>query len=262
MIKLRHVIRKAKLELEYQFMKASGKTNLEYPYSEVYADFKLRYRGHSSRFWDNITKDMEKEIIVHGLDDFRNCHFIQYFNTTNEDNVDAFTDIMKYTRWDLNKKVTICEIGSGYGSLAYMFLKLMPNVHYILIDIPQTLIVAYRFLNRLGIADRCKFLVPDEIRNVKPDLWINIDSFQELTYHIIDDYFSYIKNNPAYLYMKELKTNHNSVDGVHLNVDDYPFKRNMRIIDRKVLPLRRIRFDNYGGIWEPYVVMFIKINKI
>ncbi len=217
MIKLRHVIRKAKLELEYQFMKVSGKTNLGYPYSEVYADFKLRYRSHSSRFWDNIAKDMEKEIIVHGLDDFRKLHFIQYFsiNAANANNVGAFADIMKYTGWELNKRITICEIGGGYGGLAYMFLKLMPNAHYILVDIPQTLILAHRFLNGLGIADRCEFLVPDEIRNVKPDLWINVDSFQELTYHIIDDYFSYIKNNPGYLYMKELETNHNSVDGVH-----------------------------------------------
>lgn len=174
--------------------------------------------------------------------------------------IEEFYDILNYTGWPLDKKTTICEIGGGYGRLAYIFLKTMPNIKYVFVDIPETLITAYYFIKENDLAERCDFLIPNEICKANPELWINIDSFQELTYEIIDTYFDAISRNGKFLFMKELETNHNIVDKTHLNIYKYPFRKNMKVAATKVSDKPKIRFDDYNNKWEPYVTMFIKIG--
>jgi len=46
-----------------------------------------------------------------------------------------------------NEINSILELGAGYGRTAYVFLKMIPNVKYIIVDIPPALYLAEKYLS-------------------------------------------------------------------------------------------------------------------
>lgn len=105
----------------------------------------------------------------------------------------------------------VLEIGGGWGGFAYQFKTLFPNTTYVIIDLPQTLLFSATYLSCLfpsarvsvdgdetaagasGAAYDFVFLphyALDRIRagEFRPDLAVNMASFQEMTERQVDGY--------------------------------------------------------------------------
>lgn len=294
-----------KRDLRYHLALMLKRRKISNEYLKAYQDFRTRYKGTSSMFWNKTAEGMKKEFVINGLDNFRQGYLGQAFRKINDEkktkdyyqyvksidrfgilekvieslagnppnyvvvgdkfitgdflqSIEEFYDIIELTGWKPDRKTTVCEIGGGYGRLAYVFLKMMPNLKYVFVDLPETLILAYYFMKENGLNDRCVFLTPNEVSEVKPELWVNIDSFQEMTYEIIGDYFKVISKMGKYVYLKEFENNYNFKDGISINIHKYPFTKNMTIENEKV-------WNRTCGIFnqkkKDYVIMFMKIKK-
>jgi putative sugar O-methyltransferase len=141
----------------------------------------------------------------------------------------------------------IMELGAGYGRNAYVFLKLMPNVKYIVVDIPPALYISERYLSD-QFADRkifrfrpfdhyaqiaedferadIAFLLPHQLE-LLPDkfvnLFINISSLHEMRYDQISYYFHLIDRlTQNYFYTKQWKISHIPFDNIIVRESDYP----------------------------------------
>jgi len=173
--------------------------------------------------------------------------------------IDEFYSIVDIFSIKPNEKSVICEIGAGYGRLAEVFLKVMPNCHYIIVDLPESLIISYYYLSKI-FKNTCKyedsrdiklyeheilssrkvtFLLPNQFLRLAQesvDMFINIDSFQEMNAEIIKDYFKNILNlKGKYLYLKNSDAkHHNLVDTEHFNLIEYPKKLKLNIIKEQI----------------------------
>ncbi len=135
---------------------------------------------------------------------------------------------------DLNKIETVVELGAGIGLLASCFLKLKKNIKYIIIDIPPTILFSEYYLRNLGykvfghkelkenkdmslseiLKDFQVCVLPswklDLLKDYKCDLFINIESFQEMEKEQSLNYINIIKNSISnYIYLR------NNIDGHH-----------------------------------------------
>ncbi|MFH1309192.1 MAG: putative sugar O-methyltransferase [Candidatus Omnitrophota bacterium] len=123
---------------------------------------------------------------------------------------------------ELNKKdhPLICEIGSGFGGLAYHFSKRFKKSTYLLIDIPETLFIAgaYVVVNdpdaNVYVYDVKNFskeffiknyrnydymLIPNtalcDLEGIDIDLYVNMMSFQEMPKESVDNYLRFARDN-------------------------------------------------------------------
>lgn len=142
---------------------------------------------------------------------------------------------------------TILELGAGYGRTAFVFLRLMPHIRYIIADIPPALYVAERYLSSQFSQRRIfkfrKFSryadISDEFENAEialllphqlellpdktADLFVNISSLHEMRLDQIDYYFRQIDRlTRQYFYFKQWKVSQNSLDHLKLGEKDYP----------------------------------------
>lgn len=147
---------------------------------------------------------------------------------------------------------TITEIGGGYGRTAYVFLRKMPWVRYIMADIPPALYIAERYLTgefpdrkvfryrpfndfadvqeEFRAADLV-FLMPDQLQLLpdnSTDLFLAIDCLHEMRPEQIMSYYALIDRLSAYMYQKCWKRTTIPYDNITLTQDDYPFPRNWR----------------------------------
>ena len=151
------------------------------------------------------------------------------------ESVDEFYYISNKLNLKLSDKINICEIGAGYGRTAWVFLNMMPNSIYNIIDIPHSLFTSYYFIRENFMLKRCNFFLPHQIKEVnKPDLWINIKSFQEMTPEIVDNYLQSIdKIGGKYIYLKNNVSNPNWADDIIYGIDSYQLTPKMKIINVK-----------------------------
>jgi hypothetical protein len=103
----------------------------------------------------------------------------------------------------------VWEIGAGWGGFAYQFKTLFPDVTYVIVDLPELFLFSATYLMTLfpdadvsfstggdeesGDWDGADFVfVParasDVIRRTRPDLMLNMVSFQEMTTDQVDAY--------------------------------------------------------------------------
>lgn len=178
--------------------------------------------------------------------------------------INEFYSILNNFSIKKKDSIVICEIGCGYGRLAHLFTETFPNSHYILVDMPTSLIIAYYYLceiykdkdiiNPYESSRNCKdlnrnffsskrisFLTPDQFYSIKKgsvDLFINIDSFQEMTPDIIKEYFKQIINlNGSYLYLKNSKDKvHNLVDTKQFSLINYPHQMGLKVKKSQISP--------------------------
>jgi len=150
------------------------------------------------------------------------------------------------SRVEMSSINSVLELGGGYGRTAYVFLKLMPQVKYIMVDIPPALYVAERYLPSV-LPDRTvfryrpfkdygevkqdfenaeiAFLLPSQLELLpddSADLSINISSLHEMKPEQIRYYLKEISRlTKLYFYMKEWKVSKIPFENVIVKEEDY-----------------------------------------
>ena len=156
--------------------------------------------------------------------------------------------IMEAAPLGFENKLTICELGAGYGRNAHVFMEAFPNCKYIVVDIPPALYVSQEYLakvlperkimrfhpfKKIGevrdefAAADVVFLLPHQAEQLKEksvDLFVNISSLHEMTQAQIKQYFGLINQlTRGYFYMKQWKSFRNNNDGITITEAGYPY---------------------------------------
>jgi len=122
-----------------------------------------------------------------------------------------------YAAWQLSRTISelkkepeyILEIGGGYGNLSHKIKKLYPNAKYIILDLPESLVVQMGYLSQVNssltffdldkaIEEQCFdiALIPgwmrEKIAHIKFDVIINMRSLGEMSKQTVDYYFDLI----------------------------------------------------------------------
>lgn len=145
---------------------------------------------------------------------------------------------------------SIIEVGGGYGRTAYAFLRLLPKIRYVLVDIPPALYIAERYIagqftdrkifryrpfrNFSEVADefneaRIAFLMPDQLSLLpdrSADLFLAIDCLHEMRPEQIKRYYETVNRLSDSFYQKCWKKTKIPYDDITLTQDDYPFPSN------------------------------------
>lgn len=168
---------------------------------------------------------------------------------------------------DLLQTPKIVEIGAGYGRLAYVFLKAIPNTTYTIVDIPPALFVAQKYLSELFPDLRffkfrkfdnyneikkefesasIRFLTPSQLSllpSKSQDLVISISTLHEMTREQIRFYLSEIDRlSRGYFYTKQLKKSWVK-DNQNITQGEYPVPRKWKVIHEKTHPIQRFFFE-------------------
>lgn len=149
----------------------------------------------------------------------------------------------------------IVELGAGYGRLAYVCRKMLPDCSYVILDLPEALMCANSWLQRSLPGE----VVPyDSARHASPltaerlrgaavwllgaqrvedlavgsvDAFVNVYSFAEMPRASVDNYFSHIDRVTAgVLYMKQRKVERNAQDNCEIRADGYPVRAGWKLL--------------------------------
>jgi putative sugar O-methyltransferase len=110
---------------------------------------------------------------------------------------------------DGRERPQVVEIGGGWGGFAYQFKTLFPNTTYVIVDLPELFLFSATYLATLFPAADIRFVhdertpldgwesadfvfVPNDraaaLRQFRPDLLVNLVSFQEMTTAQVEAY--------------------------------------------------------------------------
>lgn len=155
----------------------------------------------------------------------------------------------------------ICEIGGGYGALAYWFKKTFPGCTYTIIDLPESLLFSRLYLSLsiqdidtsygLGIVEHGIQFVPNymaEKINNSFDLVINTLSMSEMTLYQVQKYTDLIKNR--WLKKSGLFFEQNQ-DNTHIGLLNAQEIFHGEFLERKSLGRSKNGFSN---IWSNYKI--------
>lgn len=170
---------------------------------------------------------------------------------------------------------SVIELGAGYGRLAWVFLSALPEVRYIVVDIPPALAIAERYLSSLfaerrvfgfrhfdsheEIAEEMQaaqivFLTPNQLDLLPPqraDLFVNVSSMHEMRQEQIDHYFGVIDTHCAgRVYSKQWQRSQNEHDGVVIAHDDYPVPAHWRVSFDRAHPVQVAFFEALYEVGE------------
>lgn len=140
--------------------------------------------------------------------------------------IDTILTIADYYPNILTDNITICELGAGWGRLAYYLTSINNKISYNIFDIPHTLLISSEYLrnsvshtkvytyqetinNQVSIFNKENLLKDPSIKFWLPhyldffdkksfDIFINIASFQEMNIGQIEKYFEridFLSNN-------------------------------------------------------------------
>lgn len=148
-----------------------------------------------------------------------------------------------------NKIKTIYELGAGSGRNAFVFLSVMPDIKYIIIDIPPALAISERYLSQVfpkkkifrfrpfksfaEIKDEFEqadilFFLSSQIEKLPKrsiDLFINISSLHEMRMDQVRFYFKQIERltkKGGYFYFKQWKNAYVDYEDIYIRMEDYP----------------------------------------
>lgn len=179
--------------LNFYFGNGNWEVNINQSDLENYKSFLLNFENINSLKFDEITKTAELDQKKINLNKNIEAEYLyKYFYSHR---------INRIYKDNFNKEIeTIIEIGGGIGTLARSFFQEIKIKKYVLIDIPETLILAYQFLGRVldkkilltNQVSKDEFqendiilLSPINISNLKEfnfDILINTNSFGEFPY--------------------------------------------------------------------------------
>ncbi len=101
---------------------------------------------------------------------------------------------------------TVIEIGAGFGRTCHTLLTLCPQIRdYIIIDLEPMLRLSRAYLERVIPGAPVTFIQNDQVARVeaiRPDLVINIDSFQEMPSPVIGSYMEQVVSRGDRFYCK------------------------------------------------------------
>ncbi len=162
----------------------------------------------------------------------------------------------------------VIELGSGYGRLAWVFLRAQENLRYVLVDIPPGLAIAQRYLTELlperkafrfrhfgsygEVADefesaRIAFLTPNQLElipSLHADLFINVSSLHEMRREQIEYYFQLIATHcDGFFYTKQWECSINPFDDLVVRHEDYPVPSEWRALFDRVHPVQTHFFE-------------------
>jgi putative sugar O-methyltransferase len=147
---------------------------------------------------------------------------------------------------NIEKMHTIMELGAGYGRTAFVFLNILPNIRYIIVDIPPALYISEKYLTSqfpernvfkfrpfnsfTEVRDdfnkaQIVFLMPHQL-NLLPDktadIFLAIDCIHEMRPEQINRYFRIFEQHARYLYFKCWKKTIIPYENVAFTEKDYP----------------------------------------
>ena len=112
----------------------------------------------------------------------------------------VFMDIISL--FDVDKIKTVAEIGIGYGGQCRILMNLLPLEWYNLIDLPEVLALAERFLTKLDVARGIRYIDGTHLYHDVPcDLLISNYAFAELAEPVQKIYFDKIVTHSKAGYM-------------------------------------------------------------
>lgn len=144
---------------------------------------------------------------------------------------------------------TVCELGAGSGRNAFVFLSLIPNIKYIIIDIPPALAISERYLSQIFPGKKIfrfrpfksfseirkdfesaniLFFLSSQIEKLPKgiaDLFINISSLHEMRMDQVRFYFKQIERltkKGGYFYFKQWKNAYVDYEDIYIQMEDYP----------------------------------------
>jgi len=161
--------------------------------------------------------------------------------------------------WELSGRANtpqlIVEIGGGYGRLAYICRKIMPDCTYVILDLPEALICSSSWLSQVLPGEVVPYVESRQKTNLNRDtliankVWtlgahqieqiaseavdalVSIYSFAEMPIKTIGNYFEQIDRiTDGVLYTKQRKLETNIEDDVKVSFDTYPIPKKWRIL--------------------------------
>jgi len=166
----------------------------------------------------------------------------------------------------------ICVIGDGLGTMSGLLAlrNLKSSQQIFVVNLPEMLLLDYSMLRRMGLEQSLFFLVESKLsiaatlgsssvrfilvsaanaevlRDCNIDLFINIDSMQEMTHAAIDQYFSIIESNSAAFYCCNM-VRRQLRDGTINEFSKFPWKSSRYRLDGEPPWLRR--FIHFRWPW-------------
>jgi putative sugar O-methyltransferase len=146
----------------------------------------------------------------------------------------------------LEKISRIVEVGAGSGRTAFCFLRLIPNLKYIIVDIPPALYLSQKYLTEAFPtkkrflfqpfdhfediksefdAAELIFLTPEQMEllpNQSADLFLAIDCLHEMKPDMIQLYFQEAERLSPLIYFKCWQDTTVPFDGYHYSINNYP----------------------------------------
>ncbi len=181
--------------------------------------------------------------------------------------IHEFYSIVEYL--PISKITNIIELGSGYGRLGYVFLKVLPQSSYCFIDIPPALFIAQEYISKIFPKEkifkfrpfpdfikvkkefeesRIKFLMPHQMELLPKKyfgLFINISSLHEMSCEQIKNYFQQIDRLiKGFFYTKQWRKSRTK-DNFFIRQNDYPVPKKWLLkFNHSRHPIQNMFFDS------------------
>jgi len=173
---------------------------------------------------------------------------------------------------DIGKVRNVLEIGAGSGRTSFCLLKLLPDVKYIVVDIPPALFISQRYLSSVckdkkvfafrpfkffgEVEDEFKdsdiiFLMPDQI-DLLPDriidLFLAIDCLHEMKKEQVELYFNHVDRLANHFFFKCWQKTKVPFDGITYSFEDYPVKENWTRVYKRRCKVPSTYFEAFYDI--------------
>jgi len=160
----------------------------------------------------------------------------------------------------------IVELGAGYGRLAYVCRKMMPECTYVILDLPEALTCSTSYLSRAlpgevvsySNSRVCNNFSREKLLGKKVwtlgshqiemisgsaiDAFVSIYSFDEMPWSAITNYVSHLDRiTKGVFYSKQKILEQNIYDDIKVGRNDYPVREHWRLLFSKTSTL----YDNF-----------------
>ncbi|MGH2959530.1 MAG: putative sugar O-methyltransferase [Solirubrobacterales bacterium] len=257
-------------------LRSSYSDGYELPLTDVKLGRRARqwtYSKYVALLSDRV-RELDKELLLDELDEPLTGHPVCVDYRGRRTSEDLCNSVLEYSAVrdalpaETLKDATVIELGSGYGRLAWVYLKVEPSVRYILVDIPPALAVAEQYLaecfpdrkifgfrhfeNAAEVSaelDQAQiaFLTPNQLDllpELKADLFINVSSLHEMVQAQIDHYFDVIADHTSgYFYSKQWIKSTNAADDVVIERERYPVRSEWKTVFDREHPIQQAFFE-------------------
>lgn len=231
---------------------------------------KLFYRIFIAYLYDYVRKVDHRNLLVKISEPkFGNPFLIMYRNNLiSQDLCNSMHEFYSITdNLELKSKFNVAELGAGYGRLAYVFLKALPESKYCIIDIPPALYISQEYFKKVFPdkklflfrsfhnfkeiekefnESQIRFILPHQVRYIPRgffDLFINISSLHEMRRDQIDNYLKQANRvTKGYIYTKQWRKSF-AKDNNFIREQDYPIPKDWKIVYQRRHPIQNMFFE-------------------